>query len=51
MLYTMNCPNCGAEQKGLDLEETEGSFVCSCCGEQVQIDLEKTKNEKIHTAE
>lgn len=26
MLYTVECPKCGAKQKGLDLEETGGSF-------------------------
>lgn len=29
MIYNMKCPNCGIEQKGLNLEETNGSFVCS----------------------
>ncbi len=43
MVYNVNCPNCGAEQKGLDLEETEGLFICSCCGEQVQVDLDTDK--------
>lgn len=47
MLFTVKCPKCGAEQKGLDLEETGGSFICSRCGEEVQVDLksEKEKNE------
>ena len=45
MLYTIDCPKCGAKQKGLDLEETGGSFICSCCGEQVQIDLESYTKE------
>lgn len=25
------CPCCGTENKGLDLKETEGFFVCSNC--------------------
>lgn len=45
MLYTVECPKCGAQQKGLDLEETGGSFVCSCCGEQIQVDLQSEKEE------
>lgn len=43
MLYTVECPKCGAKQKGLDLEETGGSFICSRCGEEVQVDLKSEK--------
>ncbi len=25
------CPNCGAENKGLNLVETNGIFICSNC--------------------
>ena len=25
------CPNCGTENKGLDLVETKGIFICSNC--------------------
>lgn len=45
MLYNLNCPKCGAEQKGLDLEETEGSFICSNCGEHIEVDLEEIKQD------
>ena len=45
MEYNVICPNCKAEQKHLNLEETEGSYVCSKCGKQTTIDLEKIKKE------
>ncbi len=41
MLYTVICPYCGAEQKGLDLTETDGSYICSKCGEEVKVNLEE----------
>lgn len=25
------CPNCGTENKGLDLVETQGIYICSTC--------------------
>lgn len=31
MLVNKKCPNCGIEQVGLNLKETNGSFVCSKC--------------------
>lgn len=31
MLVNKICPNCGTEQVGLNLKETNGSFVCSKC--------------------
>lgn len=31
MTETRNCPNCGAENKGLDLVETEGIYICHKC--------------------
>lgn len=45
MLYTLNCPKCGAEQKGLDLLETDGSYICSKCGEQIKVELEKLREQ------
>ena len=45
MEYNVICPNCNAEQKHLNLEETEGSYVCSKCGKQTTVDLEKIKKE------
>ncbi len=43
MLYNVRCPNCGAEQRGLDLEETEGSYICSNCGEHINVNLNDLK--------
>ncbi len=43
MIYNIKCPYCGTEQKHLNLEETEGSFVCSKCGKQTKIDLADIK--------
>lgn len=43
MLYTVKCPNCGAEQKGLDLKETNGSGVCSECEMQFKVKVEENK--------
>lgn len=49
MLYTIDCPNCGAQQKNLDLEETGGSFICSECGAEIKVDLKKEqkKHERV----
>lgn len=38
-MYNIKCPNCGAEQKGLCLEETNGTFICSECQAQIKVDL------------
>lgn len=43
MLYTVKCPHCGAEQKGLDLKETNGSAVCSNCEKQFEASMEDTE--------
>lgn len=43
MSYNIKCPECGAEQKNLYLEETNGSYVCSKCGKQTTVDLEKIR--------
>ena len=43
MLYTVKCPNCGVEQKGLDLNETNGSVVCSECEMQFKVKVEEKK--------
>lgn len=43
-MYNIKCPNCGAEQKGLCLDETGGSFICSECQIQIKIDLCELKN-------
>lgn len=52
MLYSVKCPNCGAEQKGLDLKESNGSVVCSECETQFVV-VEELKKEitKGETAE
>lgn len=41
MLVNKICPNCKTEQKGLDLIETDGSYICSKCGEEVKVNLEE----------
>ncbi len=52
MLYTVKCPKCGAEQKGLDLKESNGSVVCSECETQFEVEEElKKKIKKEETAE
>lgn len=43
MLYTVKCPHCGAEQKGLDLKETNGSAVCSNCEKQFEVPMADTE--------
>lgn len=45
MLYTVICPNCGTEQKGLDLKETNGSVVCSKCDKQFKVEIDKLNNQ------
>lgn len=45
MLYTEKCPKCWAEQKGLDLAETDGSYICSKCGAEVKVNLEERKKQ------
>ena len=45
MLYTVKCPKCGAEQKGLDLKESNGSVVCSECETQFEVRVEELKKE------
>ena len=47
MVYNIKCPNCGTEQKHLNLEETEGSFICSKCNKQTRVDLEAIKKESL----
>ncbi len=47
MEYNVKCPNCDAEQKHLNLDETDGSFVCSKCGVQTKINMEKLKKVKL----
>ncbi len=53
MLYTVKCPYCGTEQKGLDLKETNGSVVCSNCDKQFKVKMEElnTHTKKDETAE
>lgn len=45
MLFTLYCPKCGAEQKYLDLTETNGSYICSKCGAEVNENLEELKKQ------
>lgn len=43
MLVTKKCPNCGTEQVGLNLQETNGSFVCSKCEREFVVENEIIK--------
>lgn len=53
MLYSVKCPKCGAEQKGLDLKETNGSVVCTECETQFEVEIEDLKEaiQKVEAAE
>lgn len=53
MLYTVKCPKCGAEQKGVDLKETNGSVVCYVCETQFEVKVDELKKQinKDETAE
>ena len=42
-MQEIKCPNCGVEQKGLDLKETNGSVVCSECEMQFKVKVEEKK--------
>ena len=45
MRDTAICSNCGAEQKGLNLNETKGSVVCYSCDTKFEVDInEQTSN-------
>ena len=44
MLVNKICPNCGTEQKGLNLKETNGSFVCSKCKRHFVVDGDAIKD-------
>lgn len=46
MSETKICPQCGARNEGLNLQETDGSYVCCKC--ETVIDTKKygTKNNK-----
>lgn len=46
MLYSAICPKCGAVQKGLDLKETNGSFVCSNCKKHFIVEGDSIKEVK-----
>lgn len=46
MRTTAICPNCGAEQKGLNLKETKGSVVCYNCDTKFEVEIEE-QNEPI----
>ena len=51
MLFNIHCPNCGAEQRGLNLEETEGYFFCSVCERKIIVDIEEAKKETLATVD
>lgn len=31
------CHECGAMNKGLNLDETDGRYICSVCGSEIQV--------------
>lgn len=35
--YDVKCPKCGAENKDLYLEETDGWYICEHCGLQSKV--------------
>ncbi len=43
MLVNKKCPYCGTEQKGLDLTESDGSFICSKCERHFIVDNDNIK--------
>ena len=45
MLYNVRCPKCGAEQKGLDLKETDGWAVCCECDTKFKVDEEELQKQ------
>jgi len=48
--YNVTCPKCKTENKDLYLDETEGWFICECCGEKTKIeDFDKGKNLPLYT--
>ena len=49
MRTTAICPNCGAEQKGLNLKETKGSVVCYNCDTKFEVEIEP--NESINNVQ
>ena len=47
MLVNKKCPKCGAEQKGLDLKESNGSVVCNNCGTQFKVNVAGTEKTEL----
>ena len=50
MLENKRCPNCGTVQVGLNLKETNGSFICSKCKRHFIVEgenIKEVKEEKI----
>ena len=41
------CPKCGALQKGLNLDETNGLFICSNCQEELCV-YQVATNEEVN---
>ncbi len=46
MLYNEKCPICGTENKRLNLDETNGWFICEKCGNKVNT-LKHYKTQKV----
>ncbi len=40
------CPKCGTLQKGLNLDETNGLYICSNCQAEVRVELTITNEEE-----
>lgn len=48
--YNVTCPKCNTENKNLYLYETEGWFICECCGRKTKIDgFDKGKKLPLYT--
>lgn len=59
MAETKICPNCGTINEKLDLEETQGVYICSKCKKlidtktnrlwiRIRMNLRKTTKKKLH---
>lgn len=46
MLETKTCPNCGTINKGLDLVETQGVYVCNNCKRIIDTMVGKTESDQ-----
>ena len=50
MIKDVKCPICGSVEKGLNLDETDGWFVCSKCKSEVMLlDEAETVNVPVYS--